>query len=159
MRGKYERAGNVVPEKPSNKRKGKFNWLSLSVWLISLVLSLIPIYLSFLQHLEEYGVINDQFWFDCFIEYDILWVFATFLLFTCINPITRMISRKSSPGWVTGITILGFVLFIFTEATWLFFKYKVTSFAAWPITLGFVLIALTIVISTPLQINFIKSEG
>ena len=53
MRGKYERAGNVVPEKPSNKRKGKFNWLSLSVWLISLVLSLIPIYLSFLQVLLE----------------------------------------------------------------------------------------------------------
>lgn len=159
MGGKYERASNVVVEDLSKIKKNKFNWLSLGVWLISLVLSLIPIYLSFLQHLQEYGTIDDSFWFNCFVEYDILWVFATFLLFTCINPITCMINRKARPGWVTGLTVLGGVLFIFTEATWLFFKYRVISYATWPITLGFVLIALTVVISTPLQINFIKGEG
>lgn len=159
MNNRYKKGNNVVAEDFVSRKKGKFNWVSLCVWLISLVISLIPIYVSLLQHLQKYGSINDLFWFNCFTQYDILWVFATFLLFTCINPITRIISHKPHAGWATGLTVFGCVLFIFTEATWLFLKYEVISYASWPITLGFVLVLMTVTISTPLQINFIKSEG
>lgn len=50
-------------------------------------------------------------------------------------------------------------MFVFMEITWYVFKYSVKEFTYWPISLGTIFIILSLIISTLLQIDFIKSEG
>lgn len=155
--GKY--SGKVVSEDKTKVRKGKFNWSALGFWLLSLVISLIPIYISLVQHLiKTDGVITHEFWFACFKEYDILWIFATVLLFSCMNQLTIERKIRESKRLLKTFTIIGFGLFAFLEATWIVYKYWLVNFQSWPITFGTILIIAAMIIATPLQIDFIKYE-
>lgn len=151
------RSGNIQLNEP------KFNWIALLIWISSLIISLVPIYIPLIQHLDKHnGQITSEFWFACFKEYDILWVFATVLLFSCVNHVTGMCknikSGKSSPNSITALTIAGLMLFAVIEAVWIAFKYFLNTYQSWPIYCGSVLILLSIIIATPLQINFIMNE-
>lgn len=143
--------------------KPKFDWIAFLIWIVSLVVSLVPIYLLLVQHLiESNGELKAEFWFNCFKDYDVLWVFATLLLFSCVSPITnvRKISKsgKHPKNSITALIIVGFVVFVFIEALWLVFKYLLQEYQAWPIYLGTGFIILSLIIATPLQINFILNE-
>lgn len=155
--GKYN--GEVISEDEDKARKGKFNWSALGFWLLSLVISLIPIYISLVQHLiKTNGVITSEFWFACFKDYDILWIFATVLLFSCMNQLTIKRKIVKSKRFVKVFTIIGFCLFAFLEATWIVYKYWLVHFQSWPISFGAFLIVTAMIVATPLQIDFIKYE-
>ena len=159
MSRRKEYNGEVVEESKAKASKGKFNWLALLLWIISLAVSLVPIYIPLVQHLiETNGEITDDFWFACFKEYDILWVFATVLLFSCINQVTIERKYKKSKNLVKSLFALGIFLFLVLEATWIVFKYWLDVYQSWPITFGSVLIVISMIIATPLQIDFIVNE-
>lgn len=153
--------GNVEHEVIS--AKGRFNWAALLIWICSLIISLVPIYLSAISYLVENNVIDINFLFNCFTKDDILWVFSTVLLFSLVNyyspkfcsPATK---RRSRNNLSLSLSIFGVAVFVFTEATWLVFKYVVKSFATWPIILGAIWVIIIMIISTPLQIDFIRNE-
>lgn len=160
MGGQYH--GRVECVRQNAKRKNQFNGGALLIWLISLVISLIPNYISVLSYLDENGHIDMAFWFQCFTKDDVLWTAATLLLFSLINCFSRynyeskQISESKTNFF---LFVIGIFVFVLTEATWLFFKYSLQSIAAWPISLGSGLAIAAMIISTPLQINFIKNEG
>ena len=160
---KTEYNGTIESGK-SKLDKPKFDWISLVVWVASVVVSMIPIYLLLIPHLEENnGKIQKAFWFSCFKEYDMLWIFATVLLFACVNQVTSL-RRKSKLGinnkqkdWQDILVITGFIVFAFVEATWVAFKYVLVEYQTWPIWIGTALILFSVAIATPLQINFISN--
>lgn len=157
MSHQKEYNGEVVEESKTTKRK--FNWIALLLWLGSLVISLIPIYIPLVQHLiETNGEIKQDFWFACFKEYDTLWVFATVLLFSCVNQGTIERKYAKAKTLIKSLAVIGLILFGFLEATWITFKYYLQTYQAWPITLGTILIVVSLIIATPLQIDFIVNE-
>lgn len=159
MSNQKEYNGKVVEESKAKAAKGKFNWLALLLWLISLAISLIPIYIPLVQHLiDTNGVVTNDFWFACFKEYDILWVFATVLLFSCVNQVTIERKYAKPKKRVISLTVLGLFFFAVLEATWIVFKYWLDAYQTWPITVGTVLIVVSMIIATPLQIDFIVNE-
>lgn len=148
----------VIETGPVVTGKPKFDWVAFLIWILSLLFSLVPIYISLIQHLIEFnGEIKGEFWFACFKEYDILWVFATVLLFCCTNQITNALKHPQKKS-IIALTVVGVALFGIIEATWIGFKYFLKTYQAWPLYFGAVLIVLSLVIATPLQINFIKNE-
>lgn len=148
--------GHVTSETVEEKGKNKFDWVALLVWLGSLVLSLLPIYLSVLHYLNVNKTIDLQYCFKCITQDDILWVFGTVLLFSLVNCFVSRKKGNDKKEWVGIVLVLGVIVFCFLEGTWIFFKYSVTEYATWPIVLGSILMILTLIISTPLQIDFIK---
>lgn len=159
MSNQKEYNGEVVEESKAKAAKGKFNWLALLLWLVSLAISLIPIYIPLVQHLiETNGEVTNDFWFACFKEYDILWVFATVLLFSCVNQVTIERKYAKPKKRVISLTVLGLFFFAVLEATWIVFKYWLDAYQTWPITVGTVLIVVSMIIATPLQIDFIVNE-
>lgn len=153
--GKYK--GKVVPEDEGKAKKGKFNWQALGIWLLSLVVSLIPIYIALVKHLiQTNGKIASDFWFACFKNYDVLWVFSTVLLFSCMNQLTNKQKTGKPKGIIKAFTIFGFCLFAFLEATWIIYKYCLFNFQFWSVSWGAILIIMAMIVATPLQIDFIK---
>lgn len=151
--------GEVVSEDEVQVQNGKFNFIALICWIAALVLSLIPVYIELVPHLiKNNGVIAKEFWFACFKEYDVLWVFSTVLLFSLVNHLSKPKSQKKK-GIIIALSIIGAVFFAFLEATWLLYKYLLGDFQMWPISLGTILIVVAMIVATPLQIDFIKTEG
>lgn len=152
--------GRVVYSGENQAGNLKFNWRALVVWLLSLPISLVPVYIALVQHLDQTnGTITDDFWLACFKQYDVLWVFATILLFSCMNHFAIRRRQGRSKGFITALRVLGGFLFVFLELTWLSFKYLLTHYQPWVGCLGTTLIIVAMIIATPLQVNFIKSEG
>ena len=141
-------------------RSCKFDWLAFGIWIFSLVVSLLPIYLLLLSHLKQLGVVDISFAFKCFVTEDTIWVFSTVLLFTLANCFNQSRKRKTKL-WVKLLILFGSLVFIVSELTWVYFKSNMTieSVIIWPIWLSIILIAISLVISTPLQINFIIGEN
>ncbi len=149
--------GSVEGREESTNEKKEFNWGALGVWLTSLVISLIPVYAFVLTWLGQEKVLNWELVFECITQYDVLWTFSTVLLFSLFN--CYVSGRSQKKGTITFLLNVGRILFVFMEITWYVLKYNVKNFTYWPITLGMILIVLSLVISTPLQIDFIKGEG
>lgn len=149
--------GSVEGREESTNEKKKFNWAALGIWLSSLVISLLPVYAFLLTWLGQKEVLDWEFAFECITQYDVLWTFSTVLLFSLFN--CYVSGRAKKKGIYTFLLNVGRVLFVFMEITWYVFKYNVKSFTYWPIALGMILIVCSLIISTPLQIDFIKSEG
>lgn len=150
-----------VPRKRSTSSKVGFDWKALGLWLLSIVISLIPVYITILNQIRLGKPLGTEFWFECYGEYDVLWVFGTVLLLCCFNIFSKNSSTKQSGKT---LAVVGLVFFAFLEATWLCFKYlnfenTTPEGLARLVALGNVLIIVAVLISTPLQVNFIKSEG
>jgi hypothetical protein len=139
----------------------KFDWLAFGIWIFSLVVSLLPIYLLLLSHLKQSGTIDVNFAFKCFVTEDTIWVFSTVLLFTLANCFVQSIRKRKTRPWAVFLMLFGTFVFIVSEITWVYFKSNMTveSVIIWPIWVSIILIVVSLVISTPLQINFIKGEN
>lgn len=147
--GSYEK---VVDEKESG-----FDWNALLYWLGSLIVSLIPLYLELIKYLNIHDEININFWSYYFIKGDILWVFATLLLFVLVDSNAK--KRKKEKKWVKNTFNLGIVVFVFTEATFIIFNaLNILDTKIWPLYIGVSLVIISLVISTPLKIEFIKED-
>ena len=158
QQGQY--TGEVVSSGWARPAKPKFNWPALVVWLISLPISLIPIYIVLVEHLiQNNGAITNYFWLACFKNHDVLWVFATVLLFSCMNHFTVRKRAGKSKGLITALRVLGGLLFLLLETTWIIFKYVLVDYQPWTVWLGAGLSIAAMIIATPLQIDFIKIEG
>lgn len=155
MKNSYR--GHVTSEAVDDNGKKEFDWSALLIWLCSLILSLLPIYFSILQYLNDKKTIDSAYWFKCITQDDVLWVIGTVLLFSLVNCFVSRKKGNRTKGWLKVFQILGIIVFVFLEGTWIFFKYRVTEYAFWPIILGSVWMVLALAISTPLQIDFIKN--
>lgn len=144
-------------EKVPDEKKQGFDWSALLYWLGSLIVSLIPFYLEVIKYLNIHDEINSNFWSYCFTKGDILWVFATLLLFVLVDSNAK--KRKKEKKWVNNIFNLGVVVFVFTEATFIIFNIlSIADTKIWPLYFGIPLVITTLVISTPLKIEFIKED-
>lgn len=163
-KGPYQPDGEVV----SNHEQvvsysGKFNWIALMVWIFSLLVSLIPLVVYAGQYVKENGELDLAFCYQALFDNDIMWVFSTVLLFCLMNEILLVFSRKEKnlpvKAFVRPLIIVGFFIFVLTEAIWLIIK--LLSFdnkPTWALVAGGIMVVISMVIATPLQINFIK-EG
>lgn len=143
--------------KESNKKvNGKFNVSALILWLCTLVVSLIPIGIEMLEYLNINGKIDSMFWLQCFVEGDLLWTFSTLVLFSVMNYFSRQQVIKANI-----LVLIALSVFALTEALWFFFRYSVTATEGtmWPIILGTICVIFSLIIATPLQIDFIRNEG
>ena len=170
MKNKY--TGTVRSERTKSKRPLK--WISFVSWLISIVFSLAPIYLILLRHLSENeGIVLREFAFRCFVIEDTLWIFSTLLLFSiinyvikCIDALSRNKTKKTKNqsfgnAWHIILILIGAVCFLTTEFTWLYFEltFDLNSVVlGWPIWLSVALIFISLMVSTPLQINSLKGD-
>ncbi len=142
--------------KEFSKNKSTFDWSALIYWLMSLLISLIPLYIEFIKYLNVHGKIDINFWASYFISGDILWVFSTLLLLVLVDSSIK--KRKDEKKWVKNLFFGGVVVFIFTEVTWIVFNFLDISEATWSLYIGIPLITMSIVVSTPLKIEFIKED-
>lgn len=152
MKNKYT---GKVKETNYNINK-KFNISALVLWICTLLISLLPVGIEILIYLYNNNNIDNAFWLNCFVNGDLLWTFSTLVLFSVMNYFTRRKLSKFNSLAIAGITI-----FIIIEAIWLVFRYCLTlkDNVTWPITLGAVCVILSLIVATPLQIDFIRSEG
>lgn len=134
----------------------EFNKSALVLWICTLFISLIPVGIEMLTYLSVNDKIDNVFWLKCFVEGDLLWTFSTLVLFSVMNYFTR---RKLSKFNL--LAIIGITIFIIIEAIWFVFRYSVTlkDGVTWPIIVGAICVIVSLIIATPLQIDFIRSEG
>ena len=102
------------------KSKGKFNWESFGLWICSIVVSLLPLYILGMQYLAEHNRLDKAFWVLAFVKGDVLWVFSTVLLFSLIDSVSKKRNREKK--WVKGLQCFGLVVFLFSEGTWIYFN-------------------------------------
>lgn len=159
MRSQY--SGQVQRREVDTKGKEAFNWVAFFLWLVSLIISLIPVYISALKYLGSGKTLDINYWFQCVTKEDVLWVFATLLLFALFNSFISSMSTKRSfkKKPLHLLYIVSILVFVLIEATWICLKYFVETVAAWPIYLGVFLAICSLIISTPLEINFIRNGG
>lgn len=146
--------GEINRTQSSNKIS--FNWKALIYWLCSLVVSLIPLYISIVRYYGEYQTIDTAFWKNAFVNEDILWVFATVLLFALADSVSK--KRTKEKQWTQIFIPIGFVVFLLTEVTWILFNNIIIKDGLWPIYLGIILIVLTMILATPLKLEFINED-
>lgn len=165
MAGSYN-GGGVTTEKEKTGKK-RFDWISFIIWIFSLLVALIPIYLLLLKNLTKNGgKIDVNFFYESFVVEDTLWVLATVLLFSGVNCIVRYIQNyrknKELTIRVWEIVLLGIagLVFIVSESTWVFFKNKMTveTPVAWAMWISIVFCIISLIVSTPLQMNFLKED-
>ena len=135
-----------------------FDLSALIQWLITLLISFIPLYIELIKYLNTTGEIDRSFWISYFVKGDILWVFSTFLLFVLMDFSIK--KRKKEKKWIKILFFAGVLVFIFTEATWIAFNILDIDEEAsvWSLYIGIPLIFLSLSISTPLKIEFIKEN-
>lgn len=144
-------------ERQEINNTGSFNWKALIYWVVSLIVSLIPLYIELIRYLSIHQKIDLIFWNTCFVKGDILWVFSTLLLFVLVDSAIK--KRKNEKKWVENLSLVGILVFIITEATWIgFYLSDVAQDAVWPLYIGLPLIIVSMIISTPLKIEFIKED-
>lgn len=152
---KMNYSGKINRTQSSNKIS--FNWKALIYWLCSLVVSLIPLYISIVRYYGKYQTIDTTFWRSVFVNEDILWVFATVLLFALADSVSK--KRTKEKQWTQVFIPIGFVVFLLTEVTWILFNnIIIIKDESWPIYLGTILIVLTMVFATPLKLEFINGD-
>lgn len=144
-------------EKYEVPKKGSFNWNALIYWLISLLISLLPMYIELIKFVNEHGQLKVQFLTNYIVNGDILWVFSTLLLFVLAD--SHLKTRKKEKKWVKNLFLIGCLVFVFIEATWLAFYFMdIVETVKWPLWIGSIMIALSLIIATPLKIEFIKED-
>lgn len=144
-------------KKEISDNKGVFDWNALIYWLVSLIISLIPLYIEFIKYLNTNGKVDINFWTSYFVNGDILWVFSTFLLFALVDSFNK--KRKKEKIWVKNLFVFGVLVFLATEVTWIVFNFlNIDAGAVWTLYIGIPLIMTTVVVSTPLKIEFIKED-
>lgn len=158
--GRRNKAMGQKPKVHSENGK-RFDGLSFSVWLASVIISYCPLYVSMIAYWNEHNTLDSRFWLKCFVEDDILWTAATVLLLCIVNQIVSFQKRRSGDepkGLIIPSTaVWGIVVFIFSEATWLMLEsLQIPDTAIWPIVLGTIALVLTMGFAIPMQINFIK---
>lgn len=157
MKSQYN--GQVQQKEVGVEGNKAFNWVAFFLWIISFIISLIPVYISALKHLGSGKGLDTDYWFQCITKDDVLWVFATLLLFALFNSLTSTMTAKRT-GKNTLLILLHIVsalIFILIETTWICLKYFIETTTEWPIYLGAFLMICSLIISTPLEINFIQN--
>ena len=145
-------------EKQIEKKNSSHDWSALIYWLGSLAISLIPLYIDIIIYFNSQKKIDSKFWTDCFVNGDILWVFSTVLLFALFESLTK--KRRKAKDWIKNLSIFGVVFFLIVEVTWIVFYFLPISIdEVWPLYVGVPLIVISMIISTPLKIEFIKIES
>ena len=140
------------------KEKWQFDWVAFLLWLLTLIFSLVPVYISTLKYLGQKGYLDEEFWFECITKNDILWIFATLILFALFNSFInyRTNSLKKNKSTLIVLYIIALFAFAIVNATWFCLKYFVEKPATWAIWVGVVLMICSLAISTPLEINSIS---
>lgn len=159
MKSQY--SGQVLKKEVDVEANKAFNWFAFFLWMISLIISLIPVYISALKWLGSNKALDIDYWFQCITKDDVLWVFATLLLFALFNSFTSSMSTKRSfkKRLLHFLYIIAVLIFVIIEATWICLKYFIETVAVWPVYLGIFLMCCSLIISTPLEINFIRNGG
>lgn len=153
-------AGQVVEREVEITEKVYFNWGALALWIGSLLLSLMPMFVSMLGNLAEQGDFNIEFWVKCIVAEDVLWVFGTLLLFALVNRVICGMTRQKKTGkCVWALYFAAIVIFVFSEATWLVLRLQDPEPAVGLFLVCVLFIIISLVISTPLEISFIKNGG
>lgn len=136
----------------------RFNWGAFFLWIASLLISLLPVFLTVLENIGGAKKFDTAFWLRCIKDDDILWVFGTFLLFAFVNSVVCG-KAKEKTLWNGILYSVAIVLFVFLEGAWIYIRgwdYKFVDGLFWTCV---VLICLAMAISTPLEISFIKNGG
>ena len=156
---KTQYGGQVQQKEVGVEGNKAFNWFAFFLWIISLIISLIPVYISALKYLGSGKGLDTDYWFQCITKDDVLWVFATLLLFALFNSLISLMTTKRSikRKLLLFLYIIAALIFVLIEATWICLKYFVETVAIWPIYLGIFLMICSLIISTPLEINFIRN--
>ena len=132
----------------------KFNWTALAIWLAILVISVLPMGISLLDAAVDDQAIDYNFWGKCLYNQDMMWMFATLVLFAVFNHVS------GNKGKFGTTAVIGIVVFILTELLWLYFKFnseaEAIQYESWMIDIGIYCASASVIISTPLQINFVK---
>ena len=156
---KYE--GRIKETKKITKGRYKINWVAFTIWLVSIILSFVPIYAHILVWLISNGseqIPVREIIFECITKQDMLWVFSTVLLFSLMNAVVNYRTRRRKKGAMMVWGIIGIALFVFLEITWGIFKYVAVEYAAWVVNLSIVLMIASLIVATPLQIDTIECE-
>lgn len=147
-----------IESKAIQEKAVRFNWTALGLWLLSLVISLLPFYISLFKYLSINNKIDLAFWNTEFIKSDVLWVFSTILLFALADSFS--VKNDHDRTSIKAFRILGFIIFMFSETTWILLSnFDISSNVYWPLILSLIFIVLILVFATPLKISFIKKEG
>lgn len=151
---KYD--GNIITTE-KDEPAVKFNWNSLFAWLFTFLVLLMPCYLLVLLHYSaETEEAVDVFLFRCFVIEDLLWVFATVLLFVLINFYRQNLKNRSTKDSLK--LMIGLLCFITVELTWGCFKTRMSieQPQIWAIWLSAILCLVSLIIATILQVEYIK---
>ncbi len=141
------------------KKANGLDGVSLVWWFCSHFISLLPLYISIIKWSGEGKTLNVDFWKKCFLREDILWVFSTILLFSLTDAILK--NHRENRSLCRYLIPIGLLVFLLIETTWIVFDYILPSSIGglWPLYLGIFLSILSILVSTPLKISYMKEEN
>ena len=145
------------------KTKKSFNWVAFVVWIISLIISLIPMYFELIKYINAYDELDIQFLKNCCINGDLMWAISTLLLFSLTDFVDFYCKQKKKSTNIENkyliLLLLGIVVFVIGEGTFLLLSIlEIKETAMWPLYFCLPIIILSLVIATPLKIRFIKED-
>lgn len=148
-----EKVESITPQKHS------IGW-ALFFWILSLLISLLPICFNMIDYYDQNNAIDKVFLFMCFTEYDGLWIFTTFILFVMFDWLCLWIHKKYKLGKFTICIAVAAVITAITEATWIVLRFVKFDNPAihinWINWVGVIEVVLTIVCAAPVRIHSLK---
>ncbi len=158
--GAYNGSNWVQSVKPA-PNKVHFDWKGFGLWVLSLLLSMMPVYIAVLKHCMAGEAFTLEFIIECYGEHDVLWAFGTVLLFCCFNIFSK---KQNTNKWAKPCAFCGLFVFLFIEITWYIFKYHSSENASAVgltalVIIGSIFLVASILIATLLQIYCLKVEG
>lgn len=160
MNGQPEREIQAV----SHSQSVKYDWFSLVMWVLSICIALLPIYVAYLTQLSITDKPPIRFWFECLGKNDGLWALGTVLLFCCCNTLIKIKNQQRVWKHAVPFIIAGIIDIVLIDVTWYIYKYVDFSNASSDVMehllrWGAILITAVLIISTPLQFDFVRKEG
>ena len=144
--------GEVKRVKKKKKTGMPFDFKSLGIWYVGVIISFIPVFIDMLVYMADNGEITVSYWISACIHGDILWIISTIIVLSVIDHITDVKDKNN------GLLIAGLVLWGLVSTIWGIFKYRFPSSydRIFPLHLTIIILVISLIICTALQIKTLK---
>ena len=148
--------GEVITNNPVKKkglRLSKLDWAHLAIWYLGILLSFVPAFMDYVLYMGVNDKLDSRFWVQLCLKGDLTWIFATVAGMTLID--NFRIIRTGQSLFLTICYVASLIMYAVDFGVGIVIKYKYPDNyeGIFVVKLVFFVLAVTIVVCSPLHIK------